>query len=238
MQETPFTQFLDLIQLDQRIEARNKECQKFIKQLKELQEQDKVQSDAVQLLKHETAHAQKAVDAFELEMKTLDAAEKEKKHRLDNVTNHKEYQSLKHEIDELKKKQHALEEELLAAWHKLEQKKSLLQEKQDTFNKMHGEIQERIAAITQQHDVCKLEVDTLVAQRPAKEEGVPAEWLDKYLMMRAQVPDPVVPVINGSCSACFYKVNEQDLLLLKHKKLLQCKDCYRFLYLPTPGNES
>ena len=49
-------------------------------------------------------------------------------------------------------------------------------------------------------------------------------------MMRERVSDPVVPILQGGCSACFYKTPEQDLILLKRNKLLQCKNCYRFLF--------
>lgn len=68
--------------------------------------------------------------------------------------------------------------------------------------------------------------------RQSKEQAVPAEWLEKYATMRARVTDPVVPVINGDCSACFYQVSTQDMQQLRHRKLLQCKDCFRLLYLP------
>ena len=54
---------------------------------------------------------------------------------------------------------------------------------------------------------------------------------EKYAVMRAKVTDPVVPVIDGSCSACFYKISPQDMQLLARRKLVQCKDCFRLLYL-------
>jgi predicted nucleic acid-binding Zn-ribbon protein len=50
------------------------------------------------------------------------------------------------------------------------------------------------------------------------------------MMMRTRTADPVVPVLDGSCSACFHYLTEQDLLLIKKNKLMQCKGCYRFLY--------
>lgn len=67
--------------------------------------------------------------------------------------------------------------------------------------------------------------------RKPLEKGVPEEWLERYAMMRSRVSDPVVPVKDGLCSACFHQILAQDMILLRRNKLLQCKECYRFLYL-------
>ena len=56
--------------------------------------------------------------------------------------------------------------------------------------------------------------------------------------MQSRVTDPVVPVQQGSCSACFYDITEQRLVALRRHALLQCEGCYRFLYMPeTLGSE-
>ncbi len=64
-----------------------------------------------------------------------------------------------------------------------------------------------------------------------KETGVPNEWLEKYSHMRLRVIDPVVPVMFGGWSACSYAVTEQELVRLKRKALIQCKGCFRLLYM-------
>lgn len=71
----------------------------------------------------------------------------------------------------------------------------------------------------------------MINERLHKEKGLPEEWLEKYAIMRARINDPVVPVFDGNCSACFYKISVQDMQFLKHRKLIQCKDCFRLLYL-------
>jgi predicted nucleic acid-binding Zn-ribbon protein len=48
--------------------------------------------------------------------------------------------------------------------------------------------------------------------------------------MKHNVPDPIVPVLNECCSACFYAVLYQDMVKLKKAELLPCRNCYRFLY--------
>jgi predicted nucleic acid-binding Zn-ribbon protein len=145
-------------------------------------------------------------------MKTLDQQESEKKKRLETVANHKEYQSIKTEIDQLKKEQHELEDGLMSAWNQLETVKkeyeSALKAYEEQQTKVHNQLEENNKKIAD----LKRQVDGSI--------------------MRAKVSDPVVPVVEGNCTACFYKVSAQDMQFLKRRKLVQCKDCYRLLYLP------
>lgn len=72
----------------------------------------------------------------------------------------------------------------------------------------------------------------LVEQRRQKEGLVPAEWLEKYEMMRSRVADPVVQVTQDSCGACYQLLTSQDLVRAKRGALIQCRKCFRLLYLP------
>jgi predicted nucleic acid-binding Zn-ribbon protein len=48
--------------------------------------------------------------------------------------------------------------------------------------------------------------------------------------MKNKVPDPIVPLKNGTCSSCFYPVLPQEILRIKRNALLHCMSCYRLLY--------
>jgi predicted nucleic acid-binding Zn-ribbon protein len=61
---------------------------------------------------------------------------------------------------------------------------------------------------------------------------MPAEWLEKYTIMRARVSDPVVAISHQSCSACSQMLTMQDMVRARHGALIQCQACYRLLYLP------
>lgn len=227
--------FIELINFDQQgisLEHQLKQAQQDIAAL-ESQERESLKK--AELLHRLVYDAKKNVDAKELEMKSLEQAELEKKERLKHMTGHKEYKSVKIEIDRLNQQQHALEQELLVAWKQLEsaQKtheeqtvgiKNRSQELHDIIQTKKTQIDELVASIAQQTSI-----------RQEKAKTVPAEWLEKYAMMRTQVQDPVVPVQQGSCSACFYKVTEHDMQQLRRNKLMQCKDCYRFIYLEASG---
>ena len=61
-------------------------------------------------------------------------------------------------------------------------------------------------------------------------EDLNEEWLNKYERMIHRVSDPIVPVMEESCSACYYAILRQDLQKLKKSGVLPCRNCYRLLY--------
>ena len=67
-------------------------------------------------------------------------------------------------------------------------------------------------------------------QRKKDEALVSEELLAKYKQMKERVANPVVPIIKGSCSACFYAVKQSDLTAAQQGGLPICADCYRLLY--------
>lgn len=233
--ESQFNKFLDLINLDQHIETIARDRKKIEQEIALINAQEHAATMHLHEAKQKMHETQKDVDAYELEMKSLDQHEQEKKRRLESVSNHKEYQSLKSEIDLLKKKQSDLEDALIHAWHLLEGAQKEYEKQQHVAQERALQMQEQLKEKQQQLAELERTLHEQEGVRDEKEEGIPAEWLTKYHMMRARVPDPVVPVVHGACSACFYKVTEQDLILLARNKLMQCKDCYRFIYIPTPA---
>src|SRR5579859_555324 len=233
MNSQPFQRFIDLITYDQTIHVVEKEIKALEKEIAELNSKIKEfeqELSASQELWHD---AQKEVALKELEMKALDDLEKEAQKKIDSAQNQKEYVSLKKEIDNLKTKQHEFEDTLIQAWNTLETTdrdyKHKLALSADKIGELHNKVDEKRKKILdhEQH------VREMNLAREERTNGVPAEWLEKYAMMRSRIPNPVVPVISDACGACFYKIPQQDLMALRRRKLLQCKDCYRFLYLET-----
>jgi predicted nucleic acid-binding Zn-ribbon protein len=230
MSETPFQTFIDLISFDQKMLANEKAIAVLKKEIVDLHYKEKQVASGLEHAKSNTINARKAVDKLELEMKTLDAHEREKKQRLENSTDYKQYQSLKSEIDQLKRKQTENEEILIGAWNQLE----ATQRELESIKQIHAQSTQELEQLLhkKEQEIKDIEQDLVIkkAERVEKEKLVPAEWIEKYVMMRARVSDPVVPVINGNCSACVYGVTEEDLISLRRKKLLQCKGCFRLLY--------
>lgn len=231
MTQTPFEKFIALVEVDQKINSLNSSLSSHQKKIDALRTELAVNKQVCEKARLKFEQTRKEVDDKELEMKVLDQQESEKKARLETVANHKEYQSIKVEIDQLKKEQHQLEEQLMSVWNQLENAKKELDTANTLSSQQEEKIREHILEIEKQMAQIQIQKDESLLERSQKEPAVPEEWMQKYALMRARVTDPVVPVINESCTACFYKVSAQDMQELKRRKLVQCKDCYRLLYL-------
>jgi predicted nucleic acid-binding Zn-ribbon protein len=237
MNENPLSKLLDLVNFDQELLS----IQSKIDKLKlELEHDNKEMYECkIGLVRVEKGafEAKKIVDNFELEMKSLDQEEKDRIKKLEASSNQREYESLNKEIEQLKKKQHDLEEELLAAWKKLEHENAELKNRQDYCDKkmtsLNTVIEEKMQKITQ----LKEQLSEQQKGRHEKMKSIPDELLEKYETMYKKVSNPVIPIAKESCSACFYPITQQMLVDLKHGRLIQCKDCFRFLYYPPESIE-
>lgn len=235
MSQTPFTQFIVLVEKDQAINLLAQSVQKIEQEKKDLHKADITLHDSLETLKLKLHDVRKHVDEQELEMKQLDDQEKRKKTQLDAITSHKEYQSIKTEIDRLRQEQHALEEHLVQAWQDFESAKKEYDAAQQQYEQKHQQTLQLLA----EHDKKIVEINADLAQKEQErneiEKSLPAEWIEKYTIMRKRVANPVVPIANGSCSACFYQISTPDMNALERNKLVQCKDCFRLLYLEKPS---
>ena len=228
--ELPFQAFINLITFDQETLAFESESKKNIQEINELKEQQALLAEQLEKVNAVAHEAKKQVDLNELEMKEFEQQEKEEKRRLDSIKSKREYDAIMNEIITLQQKQHDNEETLVAVWNTLEEAEKKQKSQRAEYD---GKVAALEKAIQEKEEKAKELQATLTErqqERGPQEKIVPEEWLEKYAIMRERVSDPVVPVINGECSACYYVVTNQDLIFLNRKRLLQCKGCFRFLY--------
>ncbi len=236
MSEHPLQSFIELVSFDQATYALEDSVQQLEKEIELLEKTSEDLSSGSTLLVHRMKDARKEVEQVELNMKTLDQQEIEEKKRLEKVANQKEYQLIMREIDTLKRQQHDYENTLLVSWNKLEAFKKEYEVRHAQDENKTAEL--KLAIEHKQESVSKMhdELDGRLRQRDEMKRGIPAEWLEKYVLMRSRVTNPVVQVINGSCMGCFYNLPPQEFLVLKRKQMIQCKCCFRFLYI-APSKE-
>ena len=230
MSEHPFRRLIELISFDQNIRTQQEiinDTMSAIEQInQDIAQHDQTLDDA----KRVVIKARKIVDEMELDLKELDQQEKDKKKRLDNISNYKEYQSLQTEIAYLQTTQVEQEPALIDAWNKLETTQRQLATIQKEYDEKAAQLQKSLDEKKQKMIAVQAELDAQTKERGQKETGIPDEWLEKYNIMRARVLDPVVAIEGDACGSCFQIIPTQDVLTLNRGALLQCKGCYRFLY--------
>ncbi len=173
---------------------------------------------------------QKNVDSLELESKTFEEEEKIKKIKLDSVRNQKEYKSISTEVEYTRKERVKFENQITEAWYNLENAKKDYEAEKLKVSEQEALLIRDIEAKTVNIQDFTSKLNLLKEERNTISSKIPADWLAKYERMKNSVDDPIAPVINGSCSACYYAVLQQDYLRLKRSGVLPCRSCYRFLY--------
>jgi predicted nucleic acid-binding Zn-ribbon protein len=234
---SPFSAFINLIALDQEIRGLHEKISELQQTSESLLAQKQELSSRLEQFKQHVHDLKKMVTDQEYELKELDLQERAKKEQLDSLTDIKHYQPLKREIDRLKQTQHEKEQHLMAIWNKLDIAQKEFEEQQTHYTVKLEELHTQLDTNQQQINQLMATLAEKKEERPSKEIGVPDEWLEKYTLMRLRVPDPVVPVMQGGCSACSYPVTEQELIRLKRKALVQCKGCFRLLYMQEAMNQ-
>lgn len=228
----PFKLFLDLVMFDNALREYEHILQQSDTRKAELLHQKEELAHAVEKLKEQEQAMRKEVDMHEMHMKDLDVKERSKKDHLDDINTPKEYTAVKREIETIQRAQHDHERTLMQAWHTLESVHKTFEIKQSELVDSLAALDAQIATLAAEKEQTETIYNEKMRDRDQRLIGIPEEWLEKYRAMQSRVTDPVVPVQQGSCSACFYDITEQRLLALKRNALLQCEGCYRFLYMP------
>jgi|SRR5579862_3837481 predicted nucleic acid-binding Zn-ribbon protein len=232
MSDHPFLRFIDLVNFDQKLHSLENEKKAISIQIDALKEQAKEYARDFDEMNQRIFQFKKKVDEQELEMKSLDHKEKEKKQQLDRLSDYKEYQAIKAEMETVQHMQMEQEQHVLDAWNQLENAQNSLQKKTKEHDAQLQQLHEKVQGLEAKFVQVSDEIATLVAERTKKEADVPAEWLEKYTMMRARVPDPVVEIFHQSCGACSQMITQQEMIRARRGALLQCQNCFRLLYAP------
>jgi predicted nucleic acid-binding Zn-ribbon protein len=230
IEKSLWQQIKDVVDCDKQIAALNNtitDLQKGISHDTDLESQRNAILHEKQRLLFE---AQKNSQLKELTLKELKETEAQKRLQLDAVKNQKEYKAFQSEIESLAAQRNKQEEESLKHLYLIDKLKAELETLQQSDTEKHAilEHDKQIKADNLAHLQTTL-LET-VQKRETAIQHVPSEWRIQYERMKQSVPDPIVPVLDGSCSACYYAVLFHDLAKLKKSQLVVCRNCYRFLY--------
>ncbi|HEX4592049.1 MAG TPA: hypothetical protein VH120_19095, partial [Gemmataceae bacterium] len=151
---------------------------------------------------------------------------------LDDVTDKKQYDALKHEIATNRAKAQALEDEILEGMSETEERTAKLPEhekaaakaKDDlaTFEREQGERLTRLAE----------QLKAALADLKAAESNIPEQFTAQYQrMVNAFGADSLAAVENHSCAHCHTHITVQQLHEVETGEYVTCRSCARGLYL-------
>ena len=156
---------------------------------------------------------------------------------LDQTVNAKEYKAITKEIRAIGSQIIEQEDLLLSAWNKLENAQKHYTSEKSSYEAKIQELHGIIHTLEEKIKASQERIKVRQQERISLTQKIPKESLQQYERMKHQVDDPIVPVVQNSCSACFYNILFQDLGKLKKSNIVHCKNCYRFLYYDEQENQ-
>ncbi len=223
-------QIKDLVDCDKKIIDLQKEIADVVFGLEKDKLSQTKHEATIQEKQRALFNLQKDLHQRELTSQELKDNEEKKRHQLDNVNEQKEYKALEKEISNISSERQKLDEQILKEWYTVD----ILKKDIEDLVKKQEEllVRTKIDIASKEENLTSLQAKLVEAQkaRDIAMQHVPAEWRAQYERMKHKVPDPIVPVLNSTCSACFYTILHHDLINLRKSKLVVCRNCYRFLY--------
>jgi len=231
MADHPFAALLELITFDETIRAMHEQVYALKAEVTDIRIRQQEALDQVETARRKMIDTRKMADDLELKMKELLVIEKQKRERLDKAEEHRVYRALLTELESVHRSQQTHETALIAAVNAFENAKSEFDAQKETFGTQNAELD--TAQKEAEAKITTFTADIIESEgvRTKKEESVPEEWRERYAAMRMRVDDPVVPILEEGCSACFQPVTSQDMIRLARGALIQCQGCFRLLYL-------
>ncbi|HSW75460.1 MAG TPA: hypothetical protein VLG50_00295 [Candidatus Saccharimonadales bacterium] len=230
MNNQKFQSFIDLVTFDQSLSELEKKLNNIETTIQSLNNQQTHLEKQLEQNSLKKRDIKKQLDAQALLVKELQDKEKHQQEVMQDVSSAKELDAANKEFEYLKLERNAQEQKMLQHILKLEIAEKEYDALQLAFQAEVAKVNEQIHTQQQALEQTQQDVEKLVKDRDQFLKNVPADWMDVYENMRGRVANPVVAVQQDSCSVCFSLISSRDLQALKHNELLQCKDCYRFLY--------
>jgi predicted nucleic acid-binding Zn-ribbon protein len=190
--------------------------------------------------------AKAALDAVTVDVDRLQKLHRQKERELDDVTvqlkkrqgrlleikTNQEYTAVLKEIDGLKDRISALEEEILLLFDQIEAAAQALTGERQRFQFIEQRVQrERQEKEVQLRDLQE-RLATLRGVRADRSKGLEAGLLQQYLrLLRSRAGLAVAPARDGSCEGCHVALTPQLYNdVRRNQEILTCERCGRILY--------
>lgn len=232
MNDQKLQSFIDLVTFDQNLIKLENSVESSSDKVNQLRRDLEQLQQLLHVKESEKKELKKQLDLQELTVKELQEKEKHQVDVYQAAATTKEQDAAHRELEHVKVERDKQEQRLMKLFNTYESAEKDLESARQAHEAKSTEIQAEISKEIEIMQGFEKELEDLEQQRDTRLATVPDEWLKRYENMRGRVVDPVVPVQQDSCSACFYSISSRDLQTLKQGDLLQCKDCYRFLYYP------
>ncbi|MFQ5839498.1 MAG: zinc ribbon domain-containing protein [Candidatus Methylomirabilales bacterium] len=178
------------------------------------------------------AALEKTRRAKESELKTVEQQGKDKQGRLWEIKKNEEYTAVLQEIEVLKAKRSAFEEEILLLFDQIEEAQAALTKQEEILRTHEAAFREERERQQAELKRVEAELGMLRERRKRGAQGADPTLLQTYArLLRSRGGVAVVPVRDGSCGGCFVALTPQTHAEVKKgEAIITCANCSRLLY--------
>lgn len=151
--------------------------------------------------------------------------------RLRDIKTNNEYQASLKEIDQSKKTNMAIEDELLELMEVVEEESKKLEEAETVFAEKKTQADKEKKAVLKQEVEVQKELDSITAEREAKKKSLKPEVVELYEDLKTKLKGRlIVAPQDGTCTGCHMQIPPQLINnAMKLEKLYQCPHCLRII---------
>jgi len=159
--------------------------------------------------------------------------------KLRSVKTNKEYQSTLKEIEEIRKRNSAIEDRMLEQLDAIESAEKAVKEKQDELVDFLRECKEKKEALMAKAQRERQAVETLNEKKSRVSAKVDPEWIAVLDDVKKKVRGlPVVPVQQAICMGCHLNIPPQLFNeLQRFDEIRYCPHCHRIIYWKEQNSE-
>ena len=187
----------------------------------------------LKMLETETEELQKTYRQLESDTQMNNSRLAKSQAKLSSVKTNKEYQSLLKEIDDIKKLNSKIEDEMLQCLEKIDATKQMSAKSQEAYQEIETQIRAEKEEIEHEASQDREEMAQLKSKWAAIAQNADADIVQHYENVAQQGNGiAVVPVKDAVCQGCYMNIPPQMYNELhRFDKLMLCPHCQRIIYL-------
>ncbi|MFM7231617.1 MAG: zinc ribbon domain-containing protein [bacterium] len=188
-------------------------------------------------LDQRVADAQKRRRVLEAGIADFDEQQHRFERQLEAVTDQRQFDAVRHEIEAVRAKRDVLETEALERLEDEERESAARPERVQALERATHEAEVLFARLAAEAALVQAELDALAAQRATAVAGLAPEARTRYERLRTgRAGLAVAAVRDGACGECHHKLTPVALQEVRRReRLVGCEGCGRLLVLPPDG---
>lgn len=222
----------ELQRIDLQLKMIKDEKDRYPKEMKKLEERQKIEKERVQKEKERIEALEKIRRQKEGHLSSEQEKIKRAQGRMSEVKTNKEYQALLSEIDMIKETSSRMEEEILQVLDEMDELKKSLSKREKEVESVLEKIEIDRKALQEKMASNEKVWDEQVKRREELSKQIDSKLFKLYHTLKEKRQGVgIVHVQNETCQGCFVNVPPQMFIeVQKNKTLIRCPNCNRILY--------